>query len=245
MRFHCLFRAATVFAAGGFLASATTLVAVWSPQKLVIGADSSVVTNLPNVLGCGCKISRDGESLYAFSGLVEDRLAGYNVQALAHEAVRSSPDLSIEVSHFVALARDPLARAVAAVKLDEPDQYAYLQQNHPVLQAIFADVEAGPPKLGLAGFTLAPDGSLIDFSRMITPGDSAPAKGIIYAGQQTHVKEYLNKHRDWSTDDEATLVRNLIQSEIDASDGVVGGPIDIISVEPNSTHWIQKKPECK
>src|SRR5690348_58071 len=129
MRLHCLLQAACTLAAGGVLASATTLVAIWSPQRLVIGADSSVVTNVPNVLGCGCKISRDGSSLYAFSGLVEDRTAGYNIQVLAHEAVQSSPDLSTQLNYFVALARDPLAKAVAAVKHDAPDQYAYLQQN--------------------------------------------------------------------------------------------------------------------
>lgn len=245
MRSCCLLKAAGVLAAGTLLAPATTLVAVWSPEKLVIGADSNVVTNVPNVLGTGCKISRDGDSLYAFAGLVEDRSAGYNIEALAHEAVLSSDDLSLQLSHFVKLAYDPLARAVAAVKQDAPDQYAYLQQNHPVLQAIFAGAENRPPKLGVAGFSLAADGSLQDFTRIVAAGDDRPGKGIIYAGQQTHVKEYLRNHPDWSIGDDTTLVRNLIQSEIDASAGEVGGPIDIFTVDPKGPHWVQRKPECR
>ena len=64
------------------MATATTLVALWSPERLLIAADSNVITNMPNVLGTACKISQDGPIYYAFSGLVEDKKAGYNVEVL-------------------------------------------------------------------------------------------------------------------------------------------------------------------
>lgn len=231
--------------AGSFLASATTLVAIWSPDKLLIGADSNVITNVPNVLGTACKISRDGSTFYAFSGLVEDSTAGYDIEALAHQAVQGPGDLSIHLNHFLELARDPLTKALTALQHDAPDQYAYLQQNHPVLQAIFASLEPDAPVLGVAGFSLAPDGALADFTRIVARRDDGFGERIIYAGKQDHLKEYLHEHRDWPAGDKAELVRTLIQSEIDASAGEVGGPIDIVSIEPNGAHWVQRKPECK
>ncbi len=238
-------RALAACAAGCITVSATTLVAVWSPERLLIGADSNVITSAPDVIGTGCKISRDGPSVYAFSGLVEDRSAGYDIERLAHEAVQGAGDLSIHLNHFLELTRDPLSRAVAALKKDSPDQYAYLQQSHPVLQAIFADVESGAPELGLAGFSLAPDGSLIDFTRIVARGDDGRGARIVYAGQQKHLKEYLREHGDWGSADPEQLIRNLIQSEIDASEGEVGGAIDIVAVEPNGAHWVQRKPQCR
>src|SRR5579884_1241228 len=54
MQFARLWRAVgrlTVLAAAGtILSDATTLVAVWSPQQLLIGADSNVITSIPNVI---------------------------------------------------------------------------------------------------------------------------------------------------------------------------------------------------
>lgn len=240
-----LFRSFAVLAVVSAMAPATTLVALWSPDRLLIAADSNVITNMPNVLGTACKISQDGPIFYAFSGLVEDKTVGYNIEMLAHEASQGPGDLSVHLTHFLELAHDPLARAVAAVKRDAPDQYAYLEQNHPVLQAIFADVESGPPTLGVAGVSLGPDGSLLDYSRIVARGDDGLGPRIIYAGQQSHIREYLKDHRDWAAGDKAALVRNLVQSEIDASKGEVGGPIDIVAIEPHTAHWIQKKNQCK
>ncbi len=237
--------AASCITLSAITVSATTLVAFWSPGRLLIGADSNMITSAPGVIGTACKISRDGPSVYAFSGLVEDRSAGYDIERLAHEAVQGAGDLSIHLNHFLELTRDPLSRAVAALKNDSPDQYAYLQRNHPVLQAIFADVESGPPELGVAGFSLAPDGNLIDFTRVIARGDDGRGSRIVYAGQQAHLKEYLREHGDWGSADPAQLIRNLIQSEIDASRGEVGGAIDIMAVEPDGAHWVQRKPQCR
>ena len=237
----------TLIAFAGFyaLASATTLVAIWSPNQLLIGADSNVVTSVPNVLGTACKISQLGSTYFAFSGLVEDKTVGYNVSALAQEAADSSGTLSDRMNRFVTVLRDPLAKAVASLKQDSPDQYAYLQQDHPVLQAIFAEKEPGPPALGVATFALGPDGKLADYTRLIAQGDDGRGPRIIYAGKQDHIRAYLSTHREWFLGDQAQLVRNLIKSEIDASRGEVGGAIDILSIEPNSAHWLQKKPECR
>ena len=238
-------RAAGLLAVGFSFASATTLIAIWSPQRLLIGADSRVITNIPNVLGNACKIEQTGSTYYAFNGLVADKTAGYNIESLAREAVQGTGDLSAHMHHFLDLAREPLARAVAAVKHDSPDQYQYLQHNHPLLQAIFADTKPKPPTLGVAGFSLSPDGKLVDVTKIIAQSDDGLGLRIVYAGQQDQLKKYLHDHRDWPNGDQADLIRHLIQSEIDGGHGEVGGPIDILSIGQKGAEWVQRKPGCK
>lgn len=223
---------------------ATTLVAVWTPDQLLIGADSNVVTNA-GIEASACKIAEQGSTLYAFSGLVEDQSAGYEIGPIAKDAIAAGTTITDRITRFNESVRAPLTKALEALKKDSPDQYAWLQQGHPVLQAIFADDSQNPPALAVAGFSLGPDGQLTDFSRSIAQGDDGRGPRIIYAGQQTKIREYLHAHPDWFKGDRSDLVRNLIQMEIDGStSGQVGGPIDIVSVEPNGAHWLQRKPVC-
>ena len=230
--------------AAGSTVSATTLVAIWSPERLLLGADSAVITSDRKPPASACKVSQDGQSFYAFSGLVSDSSVGYDVMPLAHKAVQGFGDLSAHLKEFLQLTRDPLSRAVSAVRQDSPAQYLYLQQNHPVLQVIFAEVQHGPPSLGIAQFTLGPGGSLVGFDKIIAQGDDGRGTRIIYAGQQTQIRAYLHEHKDWAGVDPTVLLRDLIESEIKASNGEVGGPIDIVSIEANGANWVQKKSQC-
>src|SRR5438309_8584926 len=103
-----MFRLLAALAGVSLAASGTTIVALWSPDRLLLAADSNVITNAPNVLGTACKISEDGSIFYAFSGLVEDRSVGYDITALAHQAIQGSSDLATHLAHFREVARDPL-----------------------------------------------------------------------------------------------------------------------------------------
>jgi 20S proteasome alpha/beta subunit len=80
------FRILAAFASVSVAASATTIVALRSPEGLLLAADSNVITNVPNVLGTACKISEDGSISYAFSGFVADRNAGYDADGAGRNA---------------------------------------------------------------------------------------------------------------------------------------------------------------
>jgi hypothetical protein len=59
---------------------ATTLVAVWSPERLILGADSLMVTDTAKA--SACKIEHEGPIYFALSGLVQDRTAGFDLAPL-------------------------------------------------------------------------------------------------------------------------------------------------------------------
>jgi hypothetical protein len=240
-------RIAAVAILGGAVSHATTLVAVWSPEHLLIGADSRVTTmtnlGLP-VQGSACKIAQQGASYFAFAGLVEDLTTQYRADALAHQAFAAGGTLEQRLHQFAQSVREPLVRSLAQLKKDSPDQYASLLQGRPALQAIFGLVEQGPPSLGIVGFNLAPDGSLVQQTQVIAQGDDGRGPRIITAGQQGQIRQYLRDHRDWSQGPHIDLVRTLIELEIAHSTGQVGGPVDMIQLKPNAAEWLQRKAQC-
>ncbi len=228
------------------IAPATTLVAVWSPHELLLGADSTVTTNLTSGLrfGSACKIESQNSSFFAFSGLVDDRVTGYRADRFAQEAIRLRGTVEQRLQRFVDLTSGPLAQSVALVKRDSPAQYAYLQHGHPVLQAIFALADDGPPALAVAGFELASDGSLKSFSKVVARGNDGHGPRVIYAGQQSRIREYLHEHHDWYSGLPSDIVKNLIELEIANGTGEVGGPVDIVKLTPDGAEWVQRKSQC-
>jgi hypothetical protein len=225
---------------------ATTLVAVWSPEQLLIGADSAVITEAGGfaIQGSACKIVQDQKFYFAFSGLVDEPSIKYNAEALAHRAMVEGGTLETRINRFIELTNPQLVAALEQVKRDTPEQYAFLQQGHPALQAIFAQVQDGPATLATVGFSVGPNGTVSPSAKVIANGDDGRGPRIIYAGQQSRIREYLRDHRDWFQDDQAELIRRLIGLEIAGSDGEVGGAIDILRLKPSAAEWVQRKAQC-
>ena len=221
---------------------ATTLVAVWSPERLILGADSLMVTDTAKA--SACKIEHEGPIYFALSGLVQDRTAGFDLAPLARAAMKESGAMAEKLNAFVARVRSPLSKAVLAVKHQSPGDYEYLQTGHPVIQAIFGQMQEGTPVLGVASFELDPEGNLREYASVLADGNDNRGPRIIYAGQQQRIREFIHSHPDWYSGDTVQLTRNLIQMEIDSGTGRVGGPVDIVTIEPNRAEWLQKKAGC-
>ncbi len=224
----------------------TTLVAIWSPDQVLLGADSQVTASSASGIriSTACKIGRQNSSFFAFSGLVDDRISGYSVDQPAHEALAMRGTVSQRLDRFVDLVSEPLARSVELLRGDSPGQYDYLRSGHPVLQAIFAFGEEATPSLAVAGFVLEDNGKLKSFVKVIAQGNDGHGPRIIYAGQQTRIREYLHDHRDWNSGLPSELVRTLIELEIAHSAGEVGGPIDIVKLNSAGAEWVQRKSQC-
>ena len=99
--------------------------------------------------------------------------------------------------------------------------------------------------LVVAGFGVGPEGQVGDFVRVIARGDDGRGPRIIYAGQQNRIRSYIKTHPDWYQGDRSELLRKLVQMEIDASAGEVGGPVDILAIGPQGPHWVQHKDDCR
>ncbi len=235
--------AAAALALSAVASHGTTLVALWSPGEVLLAADSAVIKTAGAVQfqAAACKIGEQAGTYYALSGLVDDAPAGYSATRYAGQAASSAANPESAAAIFVAAAETPLRRELDALRRDDPSQYAFLAEGHPALQAIFAGMEDGQPALVVAGFGLSPAGELSGFVRIVAKGDDGRGPRIIYAGQQAQIRNWLAVHRDWYAGDRGELVRKLVQMEIDASDGRVAGPVDVLSISPAGPRWLQHK----
>lgn len=223
---------------------ATTLVAVWTPERLLLGADSLVYTGTPGPAARGCKIDREGATYFALSGLVDDPSVNFHLAPLTRDAMKLTGPMDQKLAAFRQLVRPGLMRALAGVRKDSPSDYEFLLAGHPVVQAIFAQVQQGSPLLAVASFRLDPAGDLQEYSAVLADQNDTRGPRVIYAGQQGRIREYLRQHTDWHTGDHAGLVRDLIQLEIDSNSGRVGGPVDLLSISANRAEWLNRKREC-
>lgn len=235
--------AAFVFLLACRASFATTLVALWTPDRIVLGADSMVVSNGPAAYDA-CKIVHTGETWLAVSGLITDGNAGYELGPLARVALERPGPLREKMLRFAESVQPPLQRSLDGMRRDSPVEYARLTGGRPVLQAIFAVRENGRPVLATVGFVPGPDGSVSPRASLVD-GSDARGPRLIYAGQQDRIREYLKTNRNWFDTGGQDLVRNLVQLEADASTGLVGGPIDVVELGLVGTHWLQKKSNCQ
>jgi hypothetical protein len=226
------------------VAQATTLVAVWTPERLLLAADSLVYTGAASPAARACKIDQEGSTFFALSGLVEDHGVNFHLAPLTRNAMKLSGPMDQKLAAFRQLVRPGLTRALAAVKKDSPSDYQFLLAGHPVVQAIFAEVQQGSPLLAVASFRLDPAGDLQEYAEVLADKNDNRGPRIIYAGQQGRIREYLREHRDWHAGDQPALVRGLIQLEIDSNSGRVGGPVDLLAISANRAEWLTRKSEC-
>jgi hypothetical protein len=219
----------------------TTLVALWTPDRIVLGADSRVVTDIGS--SDACKIGHSGDVWMAASGLVVEARTGYSLGTVARRALGDSGPLQLRVGRFVEAVQRPLEQAVAALRVDAPADYALLRSGRPVLQAIFAVRENDHPVLATVALVMnsageiEPRGSYVD-------GSDARGPRLIYAGRQERIREYIKTHPRWIDDEAHDLVRKLVQVEIDAGSPFVGGPVDVISIDRAGARWIELKSAC-
>jgi hypothetical protein len=223
---------------------ATTIVALWSPEGLSLAADSRVVTNFPSTSVSACKITHEGSTFFALSGLVQDDSVQLDANRVARAAVREAVPIEAKINRFADAMRPDLARAVSTLEKESPADFAFLKAGHPILQAVFADVQAGAPALAIVGFQLDPSGGLHEQKAVVADGSDNLGPRIIYAGQQGKIREYLRGHRDWFTSDREALLRNLVELEIAENTGRVGAPVDIVTITGAGVHWVQKKSQC-
>ena len=203
-----------------------------------------MVTNVPSGPSTACKITHEGSTFFALSGLVQDDSIRLDANRVARQAVRDAAPIEAKISRFADAMRDDLARAVSTLEKDSPEDFAFLKAGHPILQAVFADIQAGAPVLAVVGFQLDPNGGLREQKSVVADGTDNRGPRIIYAGQQGRIREYLRSHRDWYNSDREGLLRNLVELEIAENTGRVGAPVDMVAITGNGVRWVQKKSQC-
>lgn len=226
-------------------ANATTIVALWTPDRILMAADSRAIIGTSSSVDT-CKIGHSGPTWFAVAGLITDTASGYALGDSLKQALATSAGLTDKVDRLITTVQPKLTTAVAGIENDSPEQFAEFATGRPILQAVLAETANGRPVMATVAFALDGAGAVQPRATLID-GSDARGPRLIYAGQQERIRSWLRVHRDWIDGDYAALVRDLVQLEVDANSPWVGGPVDLVEITAAGVgpHWLEGKSACR
>ena len=242
-----------LFSASSFVnsVSATTIVVARTANEIVIGADSKVTDALGNDLKKPrCKIAQVGNLFLAFEGFETDRRTGFNVQAVAVQALRLEANATAaeKVGILTGALVSKLFDELPIVQRYEPDTYeikfaggrvflrlivATFERGRPLIFVRdFRAVQAGPDRIGI---TVLPDDCLANCQGEVVTR---------FLGETAAIEGLPEETPGFWQQGLIAGVRSLIETQIAARSEYVGPPIDILRISPKGAEWAQRKAEC-
>jgi len=232
-------------------ADATAIVAVRSPEGIVIAADSlmTVKTTQGSVSMGECKIRRTGEVFYALAGLSRDPERGFDVWQLTGDSLAGLERLETAADRVAAAVESGLRRELQRVRSEAPELYnAHLgRRSDPLVRLLLAAVEEGTPRLIFLGFrqkTVQDGEPAIIVERRSCPGDcKADGVSLFFLGEHEAMDACLKREKvNWR--EPAETARLLLEEEIRARTPGVGPPVDLLRIDREGAVWIARKARC-
>lgn len=213
-------------------AGATTIVAFWTPQKIVIAADSLIASTWTGENGApqrklskDCKIRKFGANYISAAGNYHIQTAGFDLWATAQHACGSSGNVELCAARFKSELRTALARVVGV---------------HDVhLAVLVAGLQNGQPALEHITFVGLPDGRLSVKSESFRKGKVRSGRVIL--GERDAIDRYERGATSVTGDLQDQAVA-LVRIESRALPQEVGAPFSSLTIEPGGEHWVN--PGC-
>ena len=214
-------------------AGATTIVAIWTPAKIVIAGDSLVNMNWTGENGTpqhktsqDCKIRKYGSNYISAAGNYHIQTAGFDVWDTAERSCTSSMNLEICAARFKADLRGILGRVVGVHDIH--------------LTVLVAGRQNGAPALEHITFVGQPDGRLSVRSESFRRGKQKWGRVIL--GDRDAIDRYERGSASTMTGSIQQQALSLVRIEARAVPQEVGGPFSSLTIEASGEHWIN--PGC-
>jgi hypothetical protein len=219
------------------IAHATCAIAVWSPEKIVLGADSMERIINPDNAGRAvneCKIQQTGNYYVLVSGITLHRRTGFDTFQIISDSIRQSNS----VFDAAELAMNEVERGflnvlVSARQNTDARYVRDLELNSPTFA--IAGFEGGQPYMVHCSF----DKIRGRWTWTREHYSVAHRGGVAYAylcGQRG-VNFYKRGHPNWWRDDPARTVAGMIATEASSVPQEVGGPLALVVLDRMGAHW--------
>lgn len=225
----------------------TSVVALWTPDEIVVGADSKTITGR----GAGrssCKIAQlDDASFFAAAGLNTEPKTGFDLAKIVRQAFQQPGTMREKVDDFESLADAPLTAALQRLKKEEPAFYEhYLENKGQVLQVVFFGLEDGSPKLFLRTFEveLISGNVTVVMERNECTAGTCPGAMAFLLGYSGAASAFVTSHPGFWKNGLAPAVERLVDLEIAEVPQFVGPPVDVLRVNRQGAAWVKRKAQC-
>ena len=218
---------------------ATSIVALWTPERIVIAADSRLSPLVDGTYSQVCKIRAEGNLWYATAGLYEAPIDGFNISNIIHEAYSKARHKDnivsfamTELSFEVAKRLNAVRERVDVVLRNNPNlnlaELILVAKEKDGFKAVYNQTDIS--RLMQSTNAMAFDGEI-----GIIP-ENRNAMQILVAGRKDAILEYIASNPAWAKgDDLVAIAHKFIQMEIDRYPMGVGGPISILAINKDGT----------
>lgn len=235
-----MLRAAAMLLLVTVFAQATTVLAVRTDERVVLGADSRVqlVRGTRTALSTGCKMHRSGDIVWSHAGYAANPETGFDLAAIGNRAFAGSGALKDRMQRLARAVTEPLHRALLALRDANPS--AYDEDIAGPLKVVAAGVDGGAPVLAVAQFERSGDGHL-ESKFHYCPGDCSSGMEYVSAGSHSEADRIVRetpdyfRHQEWLED-----FRRLLDAEAAARPSDVTAPYSIVEVSPAGIRWLDR-----
>jgi hypothetical protein len=232
-----------LFCAPAGRAYATTVIAVWTPSAIIMGADSLTHTLDDTKRWSVCKIGRADRIVWSQTGIVGNPDFGFDLQRLAGEAMAGSGSLDAKVLRIESAIASALAEIVEDIRVDNPEWYALHAEGLPVTRVLFAAYEDGHAILRLRDFVAKSSrlGAAVDINveRTDCPGPMCGEFRAFLLGQFDYAGKVASEPGYWEKRGAPEGVRAAIDAEIAGNPDHVGSPITIAEISRDGARWVE------
>jgi len=231
---------------------ATSVVAIRSPDSVVIAADSLTTIRHgagKDTTGSECKIFRSGDIFFSFAGFYKDPDRGFDIVPIVSEALAESESFDESVDRAATAAVSGMKDEMRKIRKETPSSYDkyFAAQTAPLLQILFATYEDGVPKVTVYDIkkTAGPYADIeLSYDRKSCPGDcNVKDAYAFFLTDMRPIEQYLKRGKLQSMPPEKTA-RFLVDLVIKAHSPETGPPVDVLRIDGNGAAWVEHKAEC-
>lgn len=225
----------------------TTIVAIRTPEDIVIGADSKILSTDGTLSSSVCKIMQVDNFFFASAGLVMDTSGKYSVTSKVIKASQKKGRIFDIATNFESIIIPELEEVVKELKSTEPEYYKREIEGRAALEIVFFGIEDNVPVLYMRYFQvvkLATGSFSIKVHQQNCPGDCPSGIAYTVLGQHEAIDKTLGSNQGFWKMGLVEAIRKLIEIEISHKPKYVAPPIDILRMNKKEIYWVQKKSNC-
>jgi hypothetical protein len=224
---------------------ATLIITVWSPTKILIGADGLLVhPDLREPYQRGCKIRQaTSDCFFSIAGVQDDRSSGYDLVPLAAKACQGNGSIMQRAEDFKSAALPEVRREWISIKRHNPKSYALSTQYGPAhLAVVFFG--GRPLSLVIVQFVEDSKGQMVPDESVVRSQAFGMRTERDEVGEYLNIDAYRKMHPEVDRLDDVFWVPTLISKAIDLEESEkikrIGAPIAVLEITSAGPRWVEQ-----
>jgi hypothetical protein len=224
--------------------SATSFIAIRTPQGVFVGVDSKpTYRGAPGNLWV-CKIYKSGSMYFSIIGLDHDAVRHFFPKNIIASAVATTHDFAKVTEAADEQLKGALLSTLDAQKSEDPDTYRFTTKHaNQVMTVFFFEMVGSVLFSSSSTFTFSEANHSISVEHQRCPGSDCPnGTYTYYTVDETGAgKDFLSKASGYSPVD---AISSFIDIEAKELPETVGGPKTILRIDGNGPSWISNSVGC-